>query len=80
MNESSFIVPELTPITREQYAILRTLEACGPCKADAFIEEEVDGLFKLRPRLIALVKGFSDAVVEITPAGRLRLHAEERAS
>lgn len=71
---------EPVPITREQRNILRTLEAMGPCKADSFIEEEVDELFKMRPRLVSLVKGFADAVIEITAEGRLRLHVEERAS
>lgn len=67
---------EITPLTREQILILETLERHGPTKAllfDAF-EDQLDDLFKMRPRLIELVKGHVDPVVDISPAGRLVLN------
>ena len=41
----------------------------GPTKAMFFEEDEVDALFKVRPRLIRLVPGHTEAVIEITPEG-----------
>lgn len=66
----------LVPLTREQVTILRVLRDLGRHAADVFVEEEIDGLFKMKPRLIQLVKGHTDAVIEISGAGLVRLAAE----
>lgn len=47
----------------------------GPTKAMFFEEDEVDALFKLRPRLIKLVPGHDEALIEITPDGIVALKA-----
>jgi hypothetical protein len=69
---------EPVPLTRLQVHILQDLADHGPTKASRFIEDELDELFKMRPRLVALVRGFDDAVVDITAVGRQRLIAERR--
>lgn len=64
------------PLTREQILILETLERHGPTKAcmfDAF-EDHLDDLFRMRPRLVCLIPGHIDAVVDITGAGRIALN------
>jgi hypothetical protein len=66
----------LVPLTREQLRILRELRDYGKRKADVYNEDEVDGLFRVRPRLVQLVKGHTDAVIEISAAGLTRLAAE----
>ena len=45
----------------------------GPTKAMFFEEDEVDALFRLRPKLIKLVPGHGEAVIEITPEGIVAL-------
>ena len=69
------IEAEVVPLTRLQVGILQDLADRGPTKASRFVEEELDELFKMKPRLIALVRGFDDAVVDITSVGRQRLIA-----
>ncbi len=51
--------------------ILSALEKFGPTKAFLFEESVLDHLFKRRPRLICLVRGYDDAVIDITAEGRL---------
>jgi hypothetical protein len=59
---------------RHHIEILSTLVANGPTRA-VFFEED---LFKKRPRLIELVRGNVNAVVDITPEGRSELIRETR--
>jgi hypothetical protein len=66
--------PEVKPLTRFQIEILTHLSEKGPTKAYLFDEDDLDALFKMRPRLVALVRGHEEAVVDITGEGRLRLH------
>ena len=56
-------------ISKAHYRILSTIAKTGSTKAMFFEEDEIDALFKLRPRLIKLVPGHIEAVVEITPEG-----------
>jgi hypothetical protein len=70
--------PPAPVLSRVQLFILRDLADHGPTRAGRFNEEELDRLFKMRPRLIALVRGFNDAVVDITGAGRQELIAAKR--
>jgi len=53
--------------------ILQRLADNGPTKASFFREEELDALFKLRPRLIELAGRYDDPVVDITATGRKAL-------
>jgi hypothetical protein len=64
------------PLDRHLLDILAQLERFGPSKALFFEEPDLDALFKMRPRLIRLVPGHQDAVVDITGEGRLRLGRE----
>jgi hypothetical protein len=69
-------LPDEIPLTREQILILETLEKHGPTKAllfDAF-ESHLDDLYRSKPRLISIIPGHIDAVVDITAAGRLALN------
>jgi hypothetical protein len=69
--------PDEAPLlTRDQVDILITLADCGPANASLFetVEDQLDDLFRMRPRLVALVPGHIDAVVKITEAGRSALH------
>jgi hypothetical protein len=63
-------------LDRHLLDILSQIEKYGPTKALFFVEEWLDELFKLRPRLIRLVPGHQDPVVDITGEGRLRLGCE----
>jgi hypothetical protein len=67
--------PDSIPLTSGQISILQTLEEFGPCKASFFdaIEDQLDDLFKMRPRLVLIVPGHDDAVVTISTAGRVAL-------
>lgn len=65
-------------ISKAQIAILQALADHGPTPASLFNEEELDALFKLRPRLICLVRGHTDAVVDVTGEGMRRLTALAR--
>ena len=64
------------PLTRVQVGILLDLSQFGPQRASMFNEMELDELFKMRPRLIRLVPGFEDAVIDITAEGQKRLATE----
>jgi hypothetical protein len=70
-----FESPDVAPLTHEQINILQTLEEFGACKASFFdaVEDQLDDLFKMRPRLIVLVPGHEDAVISISAAGRVAL-------
>ena len=61
-------------MTAGQVRILQSLETYGATKALFFDEAELDTLFKMRPRLIALKPGHNDAVIDITSEGRKVLH------
>jgi hypothetical protein len=65
-----------TPISTYQFDILVALEKDGRSRAYVWNEWEVDQLFKMRPRLIRLVPGFDDPVIDITMEGRKRLQLE----
>jgi hypothetical protein len=65
-------------LTEYQLDILMTLEHDGPTRAFLFNEEDIDPLFRMRPRLIQLVRGHIEAVVDITSEGILKLRAYGR--
>lgn len=62
-------------LKRVHIDILVNLRDCGSGKASLFDEDALDDLFKARPRLIDLVPGFVNAVVDITSAGLTALAA-----
>ena len=62
-------------LTSGHIFILQELANRGPTKASFFWETDVDELFKVKPRLICLVRGFDDAVIDITGEGRKALVA-----
>jgi hypothetical protein len=66
-------------ISAYQFDILVALEKDGRMKAFNWNEKEVDDLFKMRPRLIRLVPGYDDPVIDITMEGRKRLQQERGA-
>jgi hypothetical protein len=79
-NHVRLILPESElepiPITAYQFDILIALERDGRMKAFNWKEDEVDELFKMRPRLIRLVPGYEDPIIDITMEGRKRLQLE----
>jgi hypothetical protein len=78
MSLQDFTMPAAKPIplNRFQLDILTQLSERGATKAYMFDEDDLDGLFKMRPRLIALVPNNEEPVVDITAEGRLRLHQQ----
>ena len=64
------------PISAYQFDILIALERDGRMKAFNWNEKEVDDLFRMRPKLIRLVPGHDDPVIDITMEGRKRLQQE----
>lgn len=65
-------------LTEYQLEILKALEDDGATRAFLFNEEDLDPLFKMRPRLIRIVPGHVEAVVDITGDGIKRLRAYGR--
>jgi hypothetical protein len=65
------------PLKDRHTVILRKLMEAGPLKHFWFEEEDLDELFRMRPRLIKLVPGHTEAVVEITPEGVTALNARK---
>jgi hypothetical protein len=53
--------------------ILQTLADDGPSPLSRFNETFCDDLFRLRPRLVQLVKGHEEPILDITAEGRQRL-------
>jgi hypothetical protein len=70
------VVVPMSTLTIHQKSILMALERTGPMKALFFEEDALDGLFKMRPRLIALCRGHQDPVVDITAEGRKELNRD----
>lgn len=62
-------------LSKAHFRILTEIAKTGSTKAMFFEESEVDALFNIRPRLIRLVPGHDEAVVEITPEGIAALKA-----
>lgn len=62
-------------LKRVHIDILTNLRDCGSARATLFDEEALDELFKARPRLICLVAGHVNAVVDITTEGLSALMA-----
>jgi len=65
-------------LSEYQLDILKALERDGPTRAFLFNDEDLDPLFKMRPRLIQLVKGHVEAVVDITGDGIKKLRTYGR--
>jgi hypothetical protein len=78
MNHLHIAEAEPISLTACQFDILIALERDGRMKAYNWREEEVDELFKMRPRLIRLVPGHDDPVIDITMEGRKRLQQERK--
>jgi hypothetical protein len=78
MNHIKLLEIEVAPVTTYQVEILSTLETTGRMRAYVFDEQEVDELFKMRPRLIRLVPGYVDPIIDITVEGRKRLQLERQ--
>jgi hypothetical protein len=65
-------------LSEYQLDILKVLEHDGPTKAFLFNDEDLDPLFKMRPRLIRIIPGHVEAVVDITGDGIKKLRAYGR--
>lgn len=55
--------------------ILVSLRKHGPSRAEAFVERDLDRLY--RAKLVRLVPGHNDPVVELTDAGKAAVPAEK---
>jgi hypothetical protein len=68
------------PLKGRHTVILHKLMEEGPLKHFWFEEEDLDELFRMRPRLIRLSPGEStEAIVEITAAGVAALNPRKKA-
>lgn len=66
-------------LTPKHLRVLEALAEHGPADVGVLDEEVCDDLFKMKPRLIALVQGREEPVVDITSEGLQRLVAEKEA-
>lgn len=70
-NPLKLVAPPKAPfvLTRVHIDILKTLRDLGHMRASTFDEDAVDDLFKARPRLVELVRGYVNAQIDITTEG-----------
>jgi hypothetical protein len=80
MHLSLVAEPKSFALKKTHLDILRYLRDMGAENAGLWREDDVDELFKHRPRYVALVKGNEHPVIEITREGLLALTKHEEGS